>query len=80
MAEPIYLLSINSGGIAELSDKTRWRLAPMELRRTSSWMSGDTINVVHTDHPLWPWRVHHLGRGESIGAIEIKPLPGLFNL
>ena len=68
------LVFIDQGGLAELSDGTKWRVAYDHLPRTRRWAKGSEISV--SEQPqgaMWPYILRHEQTGESVSA---STMPG----
>ena len=71
----ITLVSINSGCIAELSDDTFWRIAPLDLKNSSGWEPGIEVVVEPNDTgKLWSSRLVNVRSGVSVGALPSSRL------
>src|SRR4051795_13282539 len=69
------LVFLDQGGLAELSDGTKWRIAYDYLPTTRLWLKGSEISVAAQPHgTMWPYTLTHQQTGESVSA---SPSPGV---
>jgi hypothetical protein len=63
------LVFLDQGGLAELSDGTKWRIAYDHLPTTRLWLKGSEISVApQPQGTMWPYTLTHQQTGESVSA------------
>ena len=65
------LQSINRGGIASLSDESRWRIAPDQLGRAASWEIGDRM-ILQLNDPgkVYPNKLLNVATGVEVSVVQ----------
>ena len=60
---------LDSDGLAELGDGTKWRIAYDHLPTTRLWLNGAQITAtLQTRGSMWPYTLTHQLTGESVSA------------
>jgi hypothetical protein len=65
--------SLNRGGIALLSDGTRWRVAPQELSKARAWALGCTVSVEEKNQSgaVWTLKMTSVSTGDYVNVLPI---------
>jgi hypothetical protein len=63
--------SLNNGGIALLSDGTRWRVAPADLRKLQKWALGCNVSVEEKSQrgAAWTHKMTSVSSGDSVSVL-----------
>lgn len=73
MSDGLTLIEINRGGIASLSDRSRWRIAPGDLEKIRFWATGHAIEVKGAPPGrLFGTRLANLDTGQDVGALPFR--------
>lgn len=73
MSDDLILIEIKRGGIASLSDFSRWRIAPGDLENVSTWATGHAIEVrAAPPGNLFSTRLANLDTGQDVGAVPSR--------
>jgi hypothetical protein len=75
MKQTALLVSINAGGIAILSDETRWRIKPDDLDVAATWPPGTVIEVVPSEHGIYKHPLINVASSYLVHALSIVKLP-----
>jgi hypothetical protein len=61
---------ITVGAVAQLSDRSRWRINPKQLGITEDWLVAAEILIGSNAHFIWKVKLTNQDTGESVLAIK----------
>ena len=71
---PIFFDNINPGGIATLSDGSRWRVSPPYLALAAAWSAGTEVEIVINRHFIWKNAMENVETRERVLVIPSPKL------